>query len=38
MGNKHTELKTCVQLQGYGCFGITKVLWDDSHDWCAAIQ
>ena len=37
MENKHDELETFVQLQGYDLLGIMEMWWDASHDWSVAI-
>lgn len=36
MENKEVELEVYAQLQGCILIGVTKMWWEDSHDWCAA--
>lgn len=35
-GNKHKDLKICVQLHSYDLVGITETQWDGLHD-CIAV-
>ena len=38
MGNKHSELEICLQLQGYDLIGIRETWCDGSHDWHVAMK
>jgi len=38
MGNKHDELETFMQLQGYNILGIMEMWWDGCRDWSVAMS
>ncbi|KAJ7427171.1 mitochondrial fission process protein 1 [Willisornis vidua] len=37
MGNKQEDLEAIVQQENYDIVAVTETLWDDLHDWSAAM-